>query len=264
VVINMVGKFHETKHIVPTRRVTGELSRVNFSYEDTNVTFPRQLAKLAKEAGVETFVHVSSLGASPDSASAFNRSKYRGELAVREEFPNAIIIRPGTLFGSEDKFLNPIAKSIVQFEKFFLLNQGQNLVQPTYVADVSEAIMQVIRRYEEFEGKTIHLAGPSEYTYKEIVEFVADIINVNVDLYDTPPHLALLAGHVLNQLPFPTFTADTMARITEDTYIKEADAGKLLTFSNLGMEPSSMDRLAFNYLYGYRPGGHFTETQGYH
>jgi len=264
VVINMVGKFHETKHIVPTRRSTGELSRVNFSYEDMNVTFPRQLARAAKQAGVETFIHVSSLSASPDSASAFSRSKFRGELAVLEEFPNAIIIRPGTLFGPEDRFLNPIAKAIVQFEKFFLLNNGRNLMQPTYVADVTEAIMQVIRRNEEFKGKTLHLAGPAEYSYKEIVEFVADIINVNVDLYDTPPQLALLAGHIYNQLPFPSFTADTMARISEDTYIKESEASKLLTFANLGMEPSSMDRVAFNYLYAYRPGGHFTETSGYH
>lgn len=90
VVINLIGKHYETKHIVPTRRADGSLSRVNYDFEEVNVTIPRILAEISKEAGVESFIHVSALSADPESKSKWSRTKYQGELAVREAFPEAV------------------------------------------------------------------------------------------------------------------------------------------------------------------------------
>ena len=59
IVINLIGKHYETKHIVPTRRPNGEISRINYGFEEINVDIPRNLARLAKEAGVTSFVHMS-------------------------------------------------------------------------------------------------------------------------------------------------------------------------------------------------------------
>lgn len=72
VVINMIGKHYETKHIVPTRRSDGSLSRINYDFEEVHATIPRTLAKLAKEAGVKSFIHVSALAADLNSASGGN------------------------------------------------------------------------------------------------------------------------------------------------------------------------------------------------
>ena len=59
IVINLIGKHYETKHIVSTRRPNGEISRINYGFEELNVDIPRNLARLAKEAGVTAFVHMS-------------------------------------------------------------------------------------------------------------------------------------------------------------------------------------------------------------
>ena len=90
VVINLIGKHYETKHFVPTRRADGSLSRVNYDFEEVNVTIPRILAEISKEAGVESFIHVSALAADPSSASKWARTKAAGEDAVREAFPEAV------------------------------------------------------------------------------------------------------------------------------------------------------------------------------
>lgn len=90
--INLIGKHFETKHIVPTRRADGNLSRVNYSFEDVHVTVPETIAELAKEAGVKAFIHVSALSADLESGSEWNRSKARGEIAVRNKFPEAVSI----------------------------------------------------------------------------------------------------------------------------------------------------------------------------
>ena len=90
VVINLIGKHYETKHLVPTRRPDGKLSRVNYSFEDTHIHVPKTIARLAKEAGVKCLIHVSALGGNVNSHSRWNVSKRLGEDAVREEFPEAV------------------------------------------------------------------------------------------------------------------------------------------------------------------------------
>jgi NADH dehydrogenase (ubiquinone) 1 alpha subcomplex subunit 9 len=91
IVINLIGKHYETKHFVPTRRENGKLSRVNYTYDDVHANIPHTIAKIAKEAGVKAFIHMSSLSADLESSSKWSQSKARGEIAVREAFPEAVI-----------------------------------------------------------------------------------------------------------------------------------------------------------------------------
>lgn len=90
VVINLIGKHYETKHLVPTRRSDGSLSRINYSFDDVHIKVPETIAELAKEAGVKCMIHVSALGADENSACRWNRSKALGEAAVRSKFPEAV------------------------------------------------------------------------------------------------------------------------------------------------------------------------------
>ncbi len=159
VVVNLIGKYYETKHIVPTRRENGQLSRINYSYEDVHVTIPKMLAELSKEAGI-AFIHVSSMSANLGSKSEWSRSKARGEIAVREANRDAvshlpialpcsdyllqIIVRPATIFGPEDRFLNLIAESFARLPFAPLVHGGSTLCQPVYSVDVGKALMQII------------------------------------------------------------------------------------------------------------------------
>lgn len=44
--------------------------------------------------------------------SKFYKSKWEGELAVREAFPEATIVRPATIYGQEDRFLNTFGRAL--------------------------------------------------------------------------------------------------------------------------------------------------------
>ena len=90
VVINLIGKHYETKHIVPTRRADGKLSRVNYDFQEVHVDIPRRIAEISKAAGVKSFIHVSALSADLESKSKWSRTKALGEIAVREAFPDAV------------------------------------------------------------------------------------------------------------------------------------------------------------------------------
>lgn len=62
VVINCIGSDYETG---------------NFSFDDVHVEGPRLLAKIAKECGVQKFIHFSALNVSPNPQKIFFQpSKY--------------------------------------------------------------------------------------------------------------------------------------------------------------------------------------------
>lgn len=262
VVINLIGKHYETKHLVPTRRADGNLSNINYSFDEVHVDIARRLARLSKEAGVESFVHVSALAANPDSNSAWSRSKAAGEVAVKEEFPDAIIVKPATVFGSEDRFLNVMAEMNERLPIFPIVNNGDTLTQPVYGIDVGQALFNIVQNHREFKGDTFQLCGPAEYSYREIVEFVQDVSTVTKPIVAMPNGAANFAGRFLNKTINPMLTEDQVAQLNEDCLPVEGAGFKSL--ADLGIEPSSMDKYAFDFLHRFRPGGHFTMVQGYH
>ena len=65
-------------------------------------------------AGAAALVHVSAIGADSESDSEYAVTKAEGEKAVRQAFPNAVILRPSIIFGPEDSFFNKFA-SLARF-----------------------------------------------------------------------------------------------------------------------------------------------------
>jgi NADH dehydrogenase (ubiquinone) 1 alpha subcomplex subunit 9 len=155
VVYNLIGREWETK---------------NFSWDQVHVEGARKLARLAREQGVSKFVHVSALNAHVDSPSAFLRSKARGEVAVLEEFPGAIIVRPGTMYGHEDRFWNVFGYYSKWSPVGFPIINGEQKLRPVYVADVAAALAMLLKD-EQAYGRTFELVGPKEYYYKSLVDF---------------------------------------------------------------------------------------------
>lgn len=270
VVVNMIGKHYETKHLVPTRRSDGKLSQINYSFEEVHVDAARRIAELAKEAGVKTLIHVSSLAADVNSPCRWARTKAQGELAVREAFPEAIIVKLATVFGPEDRFLNMIAETTKKLPFFPLVDGGSALTQPVFANDVGKALNEIVNDHEMYEGKTFQLAGPAEYSYKELAEFVSDITTQRKPLLDVPAATMHAFAKAVEFLPNPWITDDYVSLLQQDVLMKDdaeaAAAGgeEMLTFQDLGIEPTSMDKAAFDYLHRYRPGGHFTLVTGYH
>ena len=67
-----------------------------FSHRITASNSPTSFAA----AGLDRLVHVSAIGANPESESKYACTKAAGEMAVREARPDAVIIRPSFVFGA--------------------------------------------------------------------------------------------------------------------------------------------------------------------
>jgi uncharacterized protein YbjT (DUF2867 family) len=171
------------------------------------VSFPAVLSEVCAEQGVDRFIHMSALGASTVSESALLRSKAVGELAVKEGFPAATILRPATMFGDEDKFLNRRAIFARHLPFFPLVDGGEAKAQPVFVDDVAKAIVTAVSD-SSTAGKSYSLAGPKAYTQKELAEFVFKAIGDEPLTISTPKPIALAGASIAGLVPAPWMTPD--------------------------------------------------------
>uniref|UniRef100_A0A8C4H251 NADH dehydrogenase [ubiquinone] 1 alpha subcomplex subunit 9, mitochondrial n=1 Tax=Dicentrarchus labrax TaxID=13489 RepID=A0A8C4H251_DICLA len=179
VVINLVGREWETR---------------NYRFEDVFVSIPQQIAKAAREAGITKFVHMSHLNADIRSPSKYLRNKAVGEAAVRDEFPDAIIMKPSELFGREDRYFNHYASK-------------------TVVVDVAKAIINAVRD-PDANGKTYALVGPNRYLLYDLVEYIYAIAHRPFVPYPLPRPLYHLVASFFAMSPFePWTTPDKVERV---------------------------------------------------
>jgi len=233
VVVNLLGR-----HVESTR----------WSFQDVNATFPSVLAQVCADRGVERFVHVSALGGYMDSPSAFSRSKAIGEELVREAYPDATILRPATIFGDEDKFLNRIAKLSQTLPFYPLVDAATTKQQPVYMDDVAHAVEKACFT-DEHMGKTIDLAGPKVYTNKEIVDYVYATIKEESNAINLPKPIGYGLAYGMQQIPNPWFSLDVLKRQSVDLVMPEGALG----FDELGITKlATVEEIAPRYLTRFR------------
>jgi len=149
IVINLVGSQVETW---------------NFSFRDVHVEIAKRIAEAALKAPhLERFIHVSAMGASKDAPSDRLRSKAEGDEVVKQICPDVTIIKPSYMIGYEDRFYNNVAMLGKAFPFVPLVDGGTAKVQPVFVRDVADAIVQCLVDRSTM-GKTYNLAGPQIMT----------------------------------------------------------------------------------------------------
>ncbi|KAK3932467.1 NADH dehydrogenase [ubiquinone] 1 alpha subcomplex subunit 9, mitochondrial [Frankliniella fusca] len=238
VVINLIGRDWETK---------------NFKFEDVNVHGARRLARISKEMGVEKFIHLSALNVTPKpvpkmlwNGSGVLRSKYYGEIAVREEFPDAVVLRPALTYGMEDRWLmqhcamfRPNGKTFPLYKKGFGITK-----MPIYVNDVAAAIYEVIKN-PDTAGRTYQLIGPHRYVLHDLMVWImneqrkgADENFRVTDLRFDPLQITkillaeMLPGHPIHNLHREIMELEATTDVVDYS---------LPTVVDLGIKPSPME-----------------------
>ncbi|OQV16264.1 NADH dehydrogenase [ubiquinone] 1 alpha subcomplex subunit 9, mitochondrial [Hypsibius exemplaris] len=176
VVINLIGRDYATKR---------------FSLEQVHVEGARRIARLSKEAGVERLIHLSALNATEKpkriilpKGSEFLASKWRGEQAVREEFPEAVIIRPSDIFGAEDRFVNYYVRGGRRVFKYMPLWKSGEATwkQPVHSSDVAAGIINAIRS-PIAPGRIIDAVGPKRYQLSELVDWMFRLMRRSPEMW---------------------------------------------------------------------------------
>ena len=239
-VINLIGILYETR-------------KQKFYNIHSNI--PEAVAKICSESDVKKFIHVSAIGASENSKSLYQKSKFRGELKAIENFKNTVIIRPSVVCGTEDNFTNLFSKlSILPIIPVVGINYK---FQPILVTDVADAIVKAIE-LKGNEGKIYEIGGPKVISFGDMVKSILKTINKKRFVVPMPMPIAKIQSTITDLLPFPPIlTKDQCEILSEaDNVVSENN----LTLKDLDIEPSDVEEEMKKWLWRYKDGGQFAKA----
>jgi len=217
------------------------------------------VAAAAAGAGARVLVHMSALGADPEAASTYARSKAEGEALVLKAFPKAVIMRPSLIFGADDGFFNRFAGLARTFPILPVVGADTRF-QPVYVGDVAAAFAAAAEGRAK-GGKIYELGGPEIETMRVLMQRMLHETGRTNPLLCLPAGPARLIAHVLQLLPAPMLTVDQVLQLQHDNVVSEGARKQKLTLLGLGITPTAMETILPSYLWRFRRQGQFARAE---
>ncbi len=242
-VVNCVGTFD---------------TRGRNSFENIHVEGASRIARIAATQGVGQMVHISALGADMGGASQYAVSKARGEAAVQEHMPGAVILRPSVVFGPEDEFFNRFA-SMARFGPVLPVVGGDTKFQPVYVDNVAEAAEKAL--LGQADAGIYELGGPDERSFTELMHEMLDVIRRRRLVLNLPFFVGTLMAAGFTVLEFVTLglaknkmiTFDQVKSLRSDNVVSDGAR----TLADLGIKPVATEAVLPDYLWRFRPSGQY-------
>jgi len=214
------------------------------------------VARAARVAGATHLVHMSALGVDKAKTSRYAQTKLAGEAAVREAFPQAVIMRPSIMFGPGDGFFNMMA-GLSRILPVMPLIHGETRFQPVYVGDVAAA-MAMAAEGKVKTGRIYELGGPEIATHRELIERILAETGYGRPLLPLSAGIAKVLALPFAILPFtPLLTADQVTLLGADNVVSDEARRDKRTLAAFGIAPVAMEAILPTYLWRFKKHGQF-------
>ena len=227
------------------------------TFEAVQAEAPGRIARIASEEGATRMVQISAIGADPDAASDYARTKALGEASVLDQMPGAVILRPSIVFGPEDEFFNRFA-GLARLGPVLPVVGADTRFQPVFVDDVAAAV--VVALDNPGTRGVYELGGPDVATFRDLMQTMLDVVQRRRIVLNIPFFAArgMAAGFgVLKALTFglvtPPLTMDQVRNLAVDNVVADDARG----FADLGLTPTPMASVLPDYLWRFRPSGQY-------
>ncbi|MEO0234011.1 MAG: NAD(P)-dependent oxidoreductase [candidate division WOR-3 bacterium] len=160
-----------------------------------NAYAPSELAKISKELNIK-FVHLSTgfvfngekgeeyvESDSPEPKTVYGFSKFKGEILILENNPDALIVRTDEIFGYGNftpghNVIGFTIKKILDGKDVSLYNI---LTSPTYAFDLSLKIEELLKKDKTVSG-ILHLVNVGMVSYIEVAKIIKDYLKKDVKI----------------------------------------------------------------------------------
>jgi uncharacterized protein YbjT (DUF2867 family) len=213
----------------------------------------RIVAAAAKAAGARSLVHVSAIGADPESPSRYGSSKGEGEEAVRKAFSGATIVRPSLVFGPEDQLTNRFA-ALIRMLPIVPVIGAKTRFQPVFVADLARAIAASAMAPGTHSGHIYEIGGPQILSMRALNEWIAGATGREKLFFDVPDFVASAMATLTGWLPGAPMTRDQWIMLQSDNVVGAGAEG----LSAFDINPVPLGAVAPNWLILFRRHGRFS------
>ena len=229
----------------------------NQKFTSVHVRGAKAIAENCKSSGIP-LVHVSALGADTDSQSDYYASKGEGEKIVRSLLRSAIIMRPGIIFGAEDKFFNKFAAMARMLPMMPLIGGGKTRLQPVYVGDVAKAITLAVGGKLK-AGQTYELAGDEVITLRQAMELAMAQGGQKRGFVHIPWVAARVMAKLTGWIYAAPITSDQVKMLQSDNVVSQKATLANSTLRGIDITPKTFASILPTYLVRFRTYGQFTK-----
>ena len=229
----------------------------NQKFTNVHVRGARAIAQNCKSSKTP-LVHVSALGADENSSSDYYASKGAGENIVRSILKSAVIMRPGIIFGNEDKFFNKFAAMARMLPVMPLIGGGKTQLQPVYVGDVAKAITLAVAGKLK-AGQTYELGGDEVITLRQAMELAMAQGGQKRGFVHIPWFAARIMAKLTGWIYAAPITSDQVKMLQSDNVVSQKSIRANTTLRGIGITPKTFASILPTYLVRFRTYGQFTK-----
>ncbi|MDX6766298.1 MAG: complex I NDUFA9 subunit family protein [Candidatus Methylacidiphilales bacterium] len=225
--------------------VTGVIHLVGIIFERGSQTFStihaqgtRNLVDACHAAGVRRLLHMSASGTREHAVSAYHRTKWQGECAVRASGLDWTIFRPAVIYGPGDGFCSIFVRQMTPPLRWLtggiipMVGDGTTLMQPVHVDEVAGAFARALDTPASI-GKTFELGGPP-LPFRVVLETLARQNGVRIHPLAVPVEFAILGAWFIEAVsPWKIPTPGHVAMLEEDQQADTSPAAADLDFHPL-------------------------------
>jgi nucleoside-diphosphate-sugar epimerase len=211
-----VAGIHTVYHLAAVFRRAGV---PDSEYRSVHVDATRTLMEYSAAAGVQRFLHCSTVGVHGDvdrSAPAtedapllpgdiYQQTKLEGEQVARETAARIglplTVVRPGPIYGPGDRRLLKLIGGVAR-RRFVVVGDGSPRFQMVYVDDLAKGF-RLAAETPGAAGRTYIITGNEAPTLNELVEEIADVARVRALRWHLPVWPFWLAGAICEAICVP-------------------------------------------------------------
>ncbi|MFW5974187.1 MAG: NAD(P)H-binding protein, partial [Natrialbaceae archaeon] len=181
------------------------------------------VVRAAEEHDVDRLVQMSALGADPDGATAYIRSKGQAEAIVTDAELEYTIFRPSVVFGEGGEFVS-FTKLLAPPYVSALPGGGRTRFQPIWVGDLVPMLADAIDD-EKHAGETYEIGGPDKLTLAEIARLIHRSDGRSTTVVAVPMALAKLGLSIGDLIPGFPMGKDQYRSLRFDNVTDDNDVG---------------------------------------
>jgi len=205
-------------------------------YWDVNVKGTKKLLIAAKDAGVNKFIHCSTVGVQGDIKNPpakethpnnpgdyYQKSKLEGEELALEFFKTndlkGTVVRPVGIYGPGDTRFLKLFK-FINNGKFRMIGDGNVLYHLTFVEDLVEGFVLAGEK-DEANNEVFTIGGNTYLTLSELVTKIAKVLNKQIPKKSIPVWPVWIAGAICELICKPFGISPPIYRRRIDFFIKD-------------------------------------------
>ena len=214
--------------------------------------FPDMLSQKAHKCKIEKLIHLSALGIEKATDSDYASSKLNGENKIKQNFENAIIIKPSIVYSVDDNFTTNFMTLLNRLPLMPLYYNGQTKFNPIHVSDIVDIILEMVTG--KHKKLTLECIGPEQLSFKEIIQALLSAIDKKRFLIPLPIQIATISAKILQLFPNPLLTEDQLRLLKYDNILSGVHKSNL----EMGFQAKKLFRDEIvKYSYNWKTGGQF-------